>query len=123
MEYLAFERRLLRLIFRTNVPLTPVHVAYYLAIPIAEARTHLDTMVTSGVLEIDSDDGGHILYSYPMRPALASLPDPKPPRRKKKKPAQPFANAPSGSPPIYAMVPASSSAPQPSAELMLVEER
>lgn len=88
MDYLAFERRLLRLIFRTNAPLTPVHVAYYLDVPISEARSHLDHMVGLGILELDSDEGGHLLYAYPLRPPLASLPEPQPPRRRKKKRAR-----------------------------------
>jgi hypothetical protein len=89
MDYLSFERRLLRLMFRTNAPLTPVHVAYYIDIPISEARTHLDHMVALGILELDSDEGGHLIYSYPMRPSLSSLPEPRSPRRKKKKPPPP----------------------------------
>lgn len=85
MDYLVFERRLLRLIFRTNVPLSPVHVAYHLRLPVAEARSHLDHMVTAGILEVDSDDAGHILYTCPGRPPLEKLPDPKPPRKRSKR--------------------------------------
>lgn len=85
MDYLVFERRLLRLIFRTNVPLTPVHVAYHLRLPVAEARASLDLMVSSGILELDSDDAGHILYACPGRPPLAKLPDPKPPRKRSRR--------------------------------------
>jgi len=85
MDYLAFERRLLRLIFRTNAPLTPVHVAYHLDIPIAEARGHLDHMVSCGVLELDSDEGGHLIYGYPMRPPLDTLRDPRPPRKRRRR--------------------------------------
>jgi TM2 domain-containing membrane protein YozV len=85
MEYVTFERRLLHLMFRTNTPLTPVHIAYYLDLPIAEARSHLDHMVELGILELDSDDHGHLLYTYPMRPPASELPPPKPPRRKKKR--------------------------------------
>jgi hypothetical protein len=84
MDYLDFERRLLRLMFRTNAPLTPVHVAYHLDLPIAEARSHLDQMVTQGVLELDSDEGGHLVYSYPLRPPLERLPEPRPPKRRRK---------------------------------------
>ena len=95
MEYVTFERRLLHLMFRTNTPLTPVHIAYYLDLPIAEARSHLDHMVTLGILELDSDDHGHLLYTYPMRPPASELPPPRPPRRKKKrKPVEPNGEAP-----------------------------
>ncbi len=85
MEYPTFERRFLHLMFRTNAPLTPVHVAYHLDLPIMEARAHLDQLVSLGVLELDSDDAGHLVYSYPMRPPAEKLPDPKPPRKRKKK--------------------------------------
>jgi hypothetical protein len=112
MDYLVFERRLLRLIFRSNVPLTPVHVAYYLGLPISEARSHLDSMVSQGILELDSDESGHILYSYPMRPPLAELPEPRPPRRKRKRQQQ-------------ALIPSPMHARHPTngAEIMLIEER
>jgi hypothetical protein len=85
MDYETFERRLLHLIFRTNAPLTPVHVAYYIDLPIAEARVHLDHMVEQGILELDSDADGHLLYRYPLRPPAEALASPKPPRRNKKR--------------------------------------
>jgi hypothetical protein len=84
MEYPTFERRLLRLMFRTNAPLTPVHVAYHLDLPILEARSHLEQLVSMGVLELDSDEAGHIVYSYPMRPPVEGLPEPRPPRKRRK---------------------------------------
>src|SRR5438477_475406 len=71
MEYPQFERRILGLIFSSNLPLTPVHLAYHLDIPISEARHHLDVMVAQGILELDSDERGNILYAYPMRPPLS----------------------------------------------------
>lgn len=88
MDYLAFERRLLRLMFRSNTPLTPVHVAYYLDLSVAEARSHLDQMVSLGILELDSDGDGHLVYNYPMRPPVASLPAPHPVRHRKRKPKE-----------------------------------
>jgi len=94
MEYVTFERRLLHLMFRTNTPLTPVHIAYYLDLPIAEARCHLDHMVELGILELDSDDHGHLLYTYPLRPPASELPPPRPPRRKKKRKPDPEPAAP-----------------------------
>jgi hypothetical protein len=74
MDYAVFERRMLRLIFRSSVPLTPVHIAYYFDIPVSEARRHLDIMVSSGILELDSDDHGRLLYAYPMRPPPSEVP-------------------------------------------------
>jgi hypothetical protein len=85
MEYSQFERRILGLIFRSNVPLTPVHLAYHLDITIAEARAHLDRMVEGGILELDSDTRGNIFYLYPLRPPVESLPAPTPPRRRRRR--------------------------------------
>ena len=81
MEYRIFERRLLRLVFGSNCPLAPVHVAYYVGVSVAEARVHLDAMTSAGVLELDSSEDGHIVYKYPLRPPLDTLPDPKRLRR------------------------------------------
>jgi TM2 domain-containing membrane protein YozV len=51
--------------------------------------------VELGILELDSDDHGHLLYTYPMRPPASELPPPRPPRRKKKrKPVEPGGDAP-----------------------------
>jgi hypothetical protein len=85
MEYPQFERRILGLIFCSNVPLTPVHLAYHFDIPIAEARRHLDQMVASGILELDSDERGNIFFVYPLRPPLSQLKDPTPPRRRRRR--------------------------------------
>jgi hypothetical protein len=84
MDYGQFERRILGLIFRSNVPLTPVHMAYHLDIPIAEARAHLERMVAQGILELDSDERGNILFVYPLRPPLETLKPPSPPRRRRR---------------------------------------
>ena len=74
------------------MPLTPVHLAYHLDIAIAEARAHLDRMVVTGVLEIDSDERGNMFYSYPLRPPLETLAPAPPPRRRRgrrgRRPAQ-----------------------------------
>lgn len=73
------------LIFRSNLPLTPVHIAYHFDIPIAEARHQLDRMIAAGVLELDSDDRGNILYVYPLRPPIETLGPPSPPRRRRRR--------------------------------------
>jgi len=85
MEYGQFERRILGLIFRSNVPLTPVHMAYHLDISIAESRLHLDRMVANGILELDSDERGNILFVYPLRPPLETLKPASPPRRRRRR--------------------------------------
>jgi TM2 domain-containing membrane protein YozV len=85
MDERTFERRLLGLIFRSNLPLTPVHIAYHLDIPIAEARRHLDLLVSAAVLELDSDERGNIFYKYPLRPPLETLAPPTPPRRRRRR--------------------------------------
>src|SRR5215470_9381186 len=85
MDERTFERRVLGLIFRSNLPLTPVHIAYHLDIPIADARMHLDRLVAAAVLELDSDERGNIFYVYPLRPPLDTLGPPSPPRRRRRK--------------------------------------
>jgi hypothetical protein len=85
MDDRTFERRLLGLIFRSNLPLTPVHIAYHLDIPIAEARLKLDTMLAAAVLELDSDERGNIFYKYPLRPPLETLAPPSPPHRRRRR--------------------------------------
>ena len=85
MDYGQFERRILGLIFRSNVPLTPVHMAYHLDIPIAEARAHLERRVAQGILELDSDERGNILFVYPLRPPLETLRPASPPRRRRRR--------------------------------------
>ncbi len=111
MEYAEFERRILGLIFCSNVPLTPVHLAYHLDIPIAEARHHLDTMVASGILELDSDERGNVFYVYPMRPPLSSLKPPSPPRRRRRRRHNRAAQA--ANKPGTALVPATRRRPMP----------
>jgi hypothetical protein len=85
MDDRTFERRILGLIFRSNLPLTPVHIAYHFDIPIAEARQHLDRLIAGGVLELDSDDRGNILYVYPLRPPMETLGPPTLPRRRRRR--------------------------------------
>lgn len=85
MDDRTFERRILGLIFRSNLPLTPVHIAYHFDIPIAEARHQLDRLIAAGVLELDSDDRGNILYVYPLRPPIETLGPPSPPRRRRRR--------------------------------------
>jgi hypothetical protein len=73
MEYPAFEKQLLRLIFRTSTRLSPVSVAYHLELPVHEAREHLERAVTQGILELACDDAGRPSFTCPDRPQPAAL--------------------------------------------------
>jgi hypothetical protein len=69
MDFRAFERELLRLAFTTNLELSPASLAFVLNIPVKEAETHMQTLVSHGVLELSSDADGHLVYEMPDRPA------------------------------------------------------
>ena len=77
MEYRRFERAFLRLAFTTPVQLTPSALAFYAGCSIAEAEEHMQRMVSHGVLELESDDDGHLRYVMRDRPS-----EPMPPPRR-----------------------------------------
>jgi len=68
MDYRQFERAFLRLAFTTPIELTPASVAFYTGCSIEDAERHMQRLVSHGVLELTSDDDGHIKYSMPDRP-------------------------------------------------------
>lgn len=69
MDFRAFERELLRLAFTTSFELSPASMAFVLNIPVKEAEAHMQALVSHGVLELGSDDDGHLRYEMPDRPA------------------------------------------------------
>lgn len=69
MQFRAFERELLRLAFTTRLELSPASLAFVLGISVKEAEEHMHAMVSQGVLELHSDDEGHLRYAMPDRPA------------------------------------------------------
>src|SRR5688572_25914032 len=77
MEFRQFEREFLRLAFTTSIELTPAALAFVTGISVKEAERHLETLVGDGVLELSSDDDGHLRYVMPDRPEQPmSLDDP-----------------------------------------------
>ncbi|HET6611350.1 MAG TPA: hypothetical protein VFG83_05145 [Kofleriaceae bacterium] len=75
MTYRDFERELLRLAFTTQAELSPPSLAFILDIPIAEAESYMHRLLAAGVLELSSDDDGHLTYVMPDRPVQPLRPD------------------------------------------------
>ena len=67
MDYRAFEQRLLDTIFTTDVQLNPATIAFLYKIPVQEASELLQQAAVQGLLNIESDDEGNLLYTYPNR--------------------------------------------------------
>jgi TM2 domain-containing membrane protein YozV len=70
MDYRSFEQRLLETIFTTDVQLNPATIAFLYKIPVQEASELLQQAAVQGMLNIESDDEGNILYTYPHRVRL-----------------------------------------------------
>lgn len=68
MEFRQFEREFLRLAFTTSLDLSPSALAFVTGVPVREAEEHMQAMVSHGVLELASDDEGHMRYVMPDRP-------------------------------------------------------
>ncbi len=67
MEYRDFEQRLLGTIFTTDVPINPATVAFLYKVTVQEASDLLQQAAVHGLLNIESDDEGNILYVFPNR--------------------------------------------------------
>jgi hypothetical protein len=68
VEFRQFEREFLRLAFTTSIDLSPSALAFVTGISVREAEGHMQSMVSQGVLELASDDDGHLRYRMPDRP-------------------------------------------------------
>ena len=67
MRYEDFERDALKLAFETDLPLSPASVAHQLQCTVSEAKRHLETLLQSGALLLDSDGDGNLLFVLPER--------------------------------------------------------
>jgi hypothetical protein len=65
MEFGAFERLVLRVLFETNDPLTTPHIAYLAGIPIERAERYLGRMVEQGTLTPQLGADEVIEYVFP----------------------------------------------------------
>ena len=74
MDYRAFEQRLLDTIFTTDVQITPATIAYLYKLQVTEAEELLRQAAVAGLLNIESDDEGNVLYTYPNRIKLPQRP-------------------------------------------------
>lgn len=70
MEYRAFEQRLLETIFTTDVQLTPATIAFLYKLSVQEAADLLQQAAVGGLLNIETDEEGNLLYVYPNRTRL-----------------------------------------------------
>lgn len=68
MEFRQFEREFLRLAFTSSIDLSPSSLAFVTGISVREAEKHMQALVSQGVLELTSDDDGHLTYVMPDRP-------------------------------------------------------
>jgi hypothetical protein len=68
VEFRQFEREFLRLAFTSSIDLSPASLAFVTGISVREAEEHMQALVSQGVLELNSDDDGHLIYSMPDRP-------------------------------------------------------
>ncbi len=60
-----FETRVLDLWMTTRIPLTRAHVQYHTGLARRSLNKWLDEMVTEGVLEVDVDDDGEMVWRVP----------------------------------------------------------
>ncbi len=68
VSYAHFEREFLRLAFTTEIELSPAALAFMVDVPIKVATAHMNTLVANGILELDRDDDGRLIYNMPSRP-------------------------------------------------------
>src|SRR5262249_27059217 len=62
----------LDVLFTTEMPITPAHLAWVVHVPVAEAERHLEQMVESSILQKECDlETGAVSYVYPQRSLLA----------------------------------------------------
>lgn len=70
MDYRTFEQKLLDTIFSTDAPLNPATIAYLYKLTVQQASDLLQQAAVNGLLNIESDDDGNLLYTYPNRVRL-----------------------------------------------------
>jgi hypothetical protein len=74
MEYELFESRVMELLFKTDVKLTPQLAAFRIGCSVEVARRYLEQMASTEVLVMDVDPNGVIQYDVPGLPAPTGEP-------------------------------------------------
>jgi hypothetical protein len=66
-----FETRVLELWMKTLIPLTLAHLQYHTGVKRQKLKSLLDDLVLEGVLEMDADDDGEVVWKVPgaLRPS------------------------------------------------------
>jgi hypothetical protein len=67
MDFVEFERLVLKVLFETNVPLTTPHLAYLAGVSVKTAERHLARMIEQGTLLVRANEAGQIEYHFPGR--------------------------------------------------------
>ena len=70
MDYRTFEQKLLDTIFTTDVPLNPATIAFLYKLTVQQASDLIQQAAVNGLLNIESDEEGNLLYTYPNRVRL-----------------------------------------------------
>jgi hypothetical protein len=70
-----FEHQLLSLWMTTRVPFTRANLQFVTGVPRGKLGTWLDALVADGVLDVDSDDAGELLWSVRGAARATSGPD------------------------------------------------
>lgn len=70
MDYRTFEQKLLDTIFTTDDPLNPATIAFLYKLTVQQASDLLQQAAVNGLLNIESDEDGNLLYTYPNRVRL-----------------------------------------------------
>ena len=72
MEFDEFESKVMDLWMTTAIPMSRANIAYYTGAPRKLLAMWLDRMISQGILELDSDDEGALLWIVPGSPRPAS---------------------------------------------------
>jgi hypothetical protein len=74
MDFADFEQLVLRVLFETDLPITPVHVAYVGGVPVKTAERYLARMAEQGTLLVRADANGDLEYVFPGKRAILPRP-------------------------------------------------
>lgn len=74
MEAAEFERRFLAMVFGTETPITVGTVAFTTGCSLQEAASYLESFAKRGIITMDVNERGDLVYDYPGRLLIRSAP-------------------------------------------------